>query len=418
MALQHVVVINDASQARGGATGLAVLSALRLRARGLQVSYVCGDTGDAPDLIAAGIRVIAAGSGRLLERGRLQAMRGGIYDPDMRDFVTGAIAQTDGPGTVYHLHGWAQIFSPSVFTALAPVARKTFIHAHDMFLACPNGVYMDYRHNEVCQRVPLSAGCLLTHCDKRSYAHKMWRVLRQKALFRAFDADLDWAGVLAIHPDMLPRLARAGYGDTLLQVLRNPATSFTDKRVQAENNSYLIYVGRLEEDKGALDLAKAAHRTGAALVCVGDGTLRGQMERDFPDIQITGWLSKPEMIDWVSGARALIMPSHHPEPFALVLAEATSSGLPVAVAKTALMSEEIVAAGLGLSFDVFDATAFDATLRSFRDMDAETLAGMSHRGFDGPVRLAQDEEDWISGLARLYEGPLAEIEADRILATG
>ena len=332
MPLQHVVVINDASRARGGATGLAVLSALRLRARGLRVSYVCGDAGDAPELAAAGVEVIAAGSGRLLERGRGHAMRRGIFDPDMRDFTAEAVARTDGPGTVYHLHGWAQIFSPSVFTALAPVAQKTFIHAHDMFLACPNGVYMDYRRNEVCRRVPASAACILTHCDKRSYAHKLWRILRQKSLFKAFDPDLGWAGVLAIHPGMLPRLARAGYSEELLQVVRNPATAFTAERVQAENNSYLVYAGRLEEDKGALDLARAAKRVGAGLVCVGDGALRGVLERDFPEIRITGWLSKPEMIRWVSGARALVMPSHHPEPFALVLAEAAASGLPVAVA--------------------------------------------------------------------------------------
>jgi glycosyltransferase involved in cell wall biosynthesis len=406
MALSHVVIFNDASRARGGATGLAVLSALQLRARGLRVSFVCGDAGDAPELRAAGVEVIAAGSGRLLDRGRGHAMRRGIYDPEMRDFAAGAVASTDGPGTVFHLHGWAQIFSPSVFAALAPVAAKTFIHAHDMFLACPNGVYMDYRRNQVCPRVPLSAACVLTHCDKRSYAHKLWRILRQRALFKAFDPELGWAGVLAIHPGMLPRLARAGYSEELLQVVRNPVAAFTPERVQAEKNSYLVYVGRLEEDKGALDLARAARRVGAELVCVGDGSLRAVMERDFPGIRITGWLSKPEMTGWVSGARALVMPSHHPEPFALVLAEAAGSGLPVAVADTALMAEEIVTAGLGLSFDVFDADDFDRTLTRLMRLDAAGLQEMSQRGFSGPVRLGQTEAAWVSQLVRLYQSAL------------
>lgn len=404
MALSHVVILNDASRARGGATGLAVLSALRLRERGLRVSFVCGDAGDAPELADAGVEVIAAGSGRLLERGRLQALRSGIFDPDMRDFAAAAVARTNGPGTVYHLHGWAQIFSPAVFAALAPVAQKTFIHAHDMFLACPNGVYMDYRRNEVCPRTPLSPSCIARNCDKRSYGHKLWRIARQRSLFRTFDPDQGWAGVLMIHPGMQPRLQRAGYKDALLQVVRNPASPFVPDRVAAENNSYLVYVGRLEEDKGALDLARAAKRTGAELVCVGDGVLRGTLAREFPGIKVTGWLSKPEMRDWVSGARALVMPSHHPEPFALVLAEAAGCGLPVAVAKSALMAEEIEGAGLGLSFDVFDHGDFDRTLRAFMDMDAGGLFEMSRRGYEGPVRLAQEEQAWISQLISLYQG--------------
>ena len=408
MTLSHVVILNDASRARGGATGLSVLSALRLRERGLRVSYVCGDSGDAADLAEAGVEVIAAGSGRLLERGRLQAMRSGIYDAEMRDFVAAAVARTDGPGTVFHLHGWAQIFSPAVFAALAPVAQKTFIHAHDMFLACPNGVYMDYRRNQVCLRRPLSAACIMTHCDKRSYGHKLWRVARQRALFRAFDPGLGWAGVLPIHPGMLPRLQRAGYGEALFKVVRNPAVPFVPARVQAEKNGYLVYVGRLEEDKGALDLARAVKRTGAELVFVGDGVLRERLVRDFPQIKVTGWLSKPEMTDWISGARALVMPSHHPEPFALVLAEATGCGLPVAVAKTALMAEEIEAAGMGLAFDVFDQDDFDATLRAFMDMDRPGLREMSVRGYRGPVRLAQEEQAWISQLISLYQGALGE----------
>ena len=407
MPLSHVVVLNDSSRAKGGATGLAILSALELRARGLKVSFVCGDAGDAPELRDKGIDVIAAGSGRLLDRGRAHAMRKGVYDPQMREFVDDVVRQTEGAGTVYHLHGWAQIFSPAVFSALARVAPRTFVHAHDMFLACPNGVYMDYHRNVLCTRTPLSASCVLTNCDKRSYAHKLWRVMRQRALFRSFDPAQGWAGIIAIHPGMLPRLARAGYPDALMKVLRNPATPYTDARVQAERNNRFVYVGRLEEDKGVLDLARSVSRVGAELVCVGDGVLKDQLAREFPGIHVTGWLSKSEIGHWVENMRALIMPSHHPEPFALVLAEAIGSGLPVAVANTALMAEEIEAAGLGLSFDVFDPDGMDRVIREFLEMEATKIEQMSRRGREGPVALALEPSEWIERLVRLYDGAVS-----------
>lgn len=408
MALSHVVIINDSSRARGGATGLAVLGALGLRERGLQVTFVCGDGGDVPELEAQGVEVIAAGSGRLLQRSRGHAMRRGIYDPEMRGFVEDAVRRTDGPRTVYHLHGWAQILSPSVFDALAPVAGKTVVHAHDMFLACPNGVYMDYRRHETCPRVPLSAACLLTNCDKRSYGHKLWRSLRQRALFRAFGGGRGWGRILAIHPGMVPRLARAGYTSPPLSVLRNPATPFSDERVQAERNRSLVYVGRLEADKGVIDLARAASRVGAELVFVGDGVLRDRLEAEFPGIRITGWLSRAEIGQWVSQARSLVMPSHHPEPFALVLAEAAASGLPVAVAKTALMAEEIVVAGLGVAFDVFDTGDFDAALRRLVDMNETDAEAMSRRGWSGEVRLALTRSEWLDQLVESYDTVLSQ----------
>ena len=406
MPLSHVVILNDSSRAQGGATGLAMMSALKLRARGLKVSYVCGDTGDAPELAEQGVEVIAAGSGRLLQRGKLDAMRRGRYDPRMRHFIEEVVRDLDGAGTAYHLHGWAQIFSPAVFAGLAGVAPRTLVHAHDMFLACPNGVYMDYRRKELCAREPLSASCVLTNCDKRSYAHKLWRVMRQRALFANFDPAQGWAGILAIHPGMRPRLARAGYPETLIRVLRNPATPFTQARVEAERNHRLVYVGRLEQDKGVLDLARSVSRIGGELVCVGDGVLRDRLQREFPEVTVTGWLSKPEMGRWVKEARALVMPSHHPEPFALVLAEAIAAGLPVAVAKTALMAEEIESAGLGLSFDVFDPQDIDRAIRSLLEMDADQIEQMSRRGREGPVRLALEPDAWIDALIDLYESVL------------
>jgi glycosyltransferase involved in cell wall biosynthesis len=402
MTISRIVIINDASRALGGATGLALLSAHEFLRAGLPVTYVCGDAGEADDLRAAGARVIAAGRGKLLTRGRADAAIRGIHDKAMRDMLADLIADHDDPGTVYHVHGWAQILSPAIFTALAAVAPRCFIHAHDMFLACPNGVYMDYRRNRVCTRVPLGTACLTTNCDKRSYLHKGWRVARQIALRRCLQRDLPWAGILAIHPAMVPRLARAGYPDRLFHVLRNPAAAFTSTRITAESNTTLAYVGRLEPDKGALDLAQAARRTGQRVIFVGEGSLRGVLERDFPEMSVTGWQDRDAIGALIGDARVLVMPSHHPEPFALVLPEASLSGLPLAVADTALMAPEIQTAGLGVSFDVFDAASFDRALTTLRHMPAPDLRAMSERGHANRAGLAMSIENWVDELLSLY----------------
>ncbi|WP_245867148.1 glycosyltransferase [Oceaniglobus roseus] len=399
-----IVVINDTSLPRGGTANLALLALRHLRARGVAAHWVCGDDGANPEFAELGVPVTAAHQSPLLERGRVDAARAGAYNTPARDMLARYIVEHDDPDTVYHLHGWAQILSPSVFSALAPVAERVFVHAHDMFLACPNGVYMDYRKGEVCTRRPLGLDCVTTNCDKRAYHHKLWRVARHAMLRRTFAPELPWAGVFQIHPDMQSRLERGGIPGRFCRTLRNPADPYSATRIRAEENGGLLYVGRLEADKGVLALARAARRTGAAVTFVGEGTLRATLEAEYPEFPVTGWKSRDEIGAIAAGMRALVMPSLHPEPFALVLPEAIHSGLPVLVAQTALMSREIAARGLGLSFDASDDAAFDAALRAIAALPPARLREMSEAGFAGDARLALSVDEWVSGLLDAYRG--------------
>lgn len=399
-----IVMINDTSVARGGTAALALLAVRQLRARGVAVQWVCGDDGVNPELAALGVPVTAAHQAVLLDRGRVDAARAGIYNTAARDMVAQHIAAQDDGATVYHLHGWAQILSPAVFAALAPVAERVFVHAHDMFLACPNGVYMDYRAGKVCTRVPLSLDCALTNCDKRAYHHKLWRITRQAVLRRTFDGALPWAGVFQIHPDMQERLERGAIPGRLCRTLRNPADPYCATRIRAEENRGFIYVGRLEADKGVLVLAEAARRVGVALTFIGEGVLRGELETRFPEFSVTGWKTRAEIGEIAAGARALVMPSLHSEPFALVLPEAIHSGLPVLVAKTALMAGEIVQRGLGVAFDATDAGSIDAALREMAGAAPERVRAMSVAGFATEQRLALTVDAWTDGLMDAYQG--------------
>lgn len=405
--IDRVIVINDHSHANGGTAALALLSIRLLRARGIAVTLICGDAGDNPELRELGVEIWAAGSADLLGRSKASALSRGIYDPATRALVDKVRAARDGPGTVWHVHGWAQILSPSIFAALTPVAPRVFLHAHDTFLACPNGMFMDYQKGEVCERVPLGASCLATHCDKRSYPQKLWRVARHGTLWRCLDRRADWAGLIIINPGVAPKMRRAGYPEALLRLLRNPATPYSATRIEAERNEGLVYVGRLERDKGVMELVEAAARCAVPLRLIGDGALRAQIARDHPDVELCGWQPSERIGGLVAGARALVMPSHHPEPFALVIPEAVQSGLPVLVSHTALLAPEIETRGMGLSFDVFDAASFDRAVARIRDMAPDMLREMSLRGLREGGDLSTTPEGWAEELVALYEAALA-----------
>lgn len=403
----RVVIVNDASVARGGATSLALLSARLLTKRGVPITYIAGDDGAAEDLAALSIEIRALGGQQLVRETSGRAATRGLYNPAARALLTETIAALDTPGTVYHVHGWSKILSPSIFAALRPVAARTVIHAHDFFLACPNGGFMDYQAGKPCERRPLGLSCLNTNCDKRSYAQKLWRVGRQVALGRTLDPHAPWSAFAMIHPAMARYFKMAGYPVSRLRTVRNPVMPFRTERVPAERNRAVFFIGRVEAEKGVEELIAATKRAGMPLTVIGDGPLREELARLNPEVTFLGWRSREEIAGLVGDARLLAMPSRYPEPFGLVAVEASRSGIPVILSDSAFLAPEMVREGVGFACATRDSEAFAAALARVRELpEAETRA-MSERAFAGGAALANTPDQWIDQLIGLYRAAAA-----------
>ena len=397
-----VVIINDASVARGGATGLSLMQAKLLRERGLDVIFFAADKLENEDLTAAGVRHVNAGASPLMKSHPIKAATRGMYNAAVRDRLADLVSEVDTPQTVYHVHSWSKTLTTSVFAALRPVFNRTFVHAHDFFLACPNGGFMDYQAMKPCDRKPLGFDCLSTNCDKRSYAQKLWRVGRQNVLRRVLPSSSPLAGVFMIHPEMARYLKKAGFCDQQLITLRNPATAFSDTRVHAEANNRFIFVGRVEAEKGVEELVLSAKRTGVALTVVGDGPLRENLAKAYPEVQFTGWKDRSEIQGLIGSARALVMPSRYPEPFGLVVVEAALSGVPIILSETAFLSREVESAGLGYACNTGDPNQFDNILRRMQSATKDTVKNMSERGFGGEDALCTTPDDWVAQQIKHY----------------
>jgi glycosyltransferase involved in cell wall biosynthesis len=415
--LSRIVVINDASSAFGGATGLALLSIRLCRARGIDVTFIVGDSGDNAEPTALGAEVVPVGGRQLMKETPLVAATRGIYNLAANRTLRSWIASRDTPSTIYHVHGWSKILSPSIFDALQPVASRTVVHAHDFFLACPNGGFMDYVAGRPCSRVPLSFDCLKTNCDKRSYAQKMWRVARQIALKKCFDGQSHGAKILMIHERMADLLIQSGYPRDQLVTVRNPVTGFTVKRIPVERNRTIYFVGRVEAEKGVEDALAAAKRAKVPLKVIGDGPMRSRLSKAFPDVQFLGWSSRERMADLLADARALVMPSRYPEPYGLVAAEASQSGLPIVLSASAFLAQEVVDKGIGFSCNTQDADALSALLARVDGMSAVEIRAMSQRAFSNVARLSNSPDRWAEELLAIYQERISAAAAWKASAT-
>ncbi|KQW33355.1 glycosyl transferase family 1 [Ensifer sp. Root1252] len=394
----RVVVINDRSTRVGGATNLAILSAELLQQRGLSVTFFAGDGAPVDRPAADTINLDAV---PLLERRRSDAFRLGLYAPPVYEALSSLITSRDTSSTIYHVHGWSKILSPAIFRALAPVRDRVILHAHDYFLACPNGGFVNFQTQRVCDLKPMSGRCLTTQCDKRGLHEKAWRSARHMLREHLFPTKRMAANIIVVHEKMRSYFERAGMNGTRIETIRNPVLPFIGPGLQPWTNRNFVFVGRLEPEKGFEDAAKAASLAKVPLHFIGDGSGRTMIEKTYPEATVHGWKSKDEMRDIIRSARAVVVSSRVPEPFGLAALEAVSSGIPVILPDAALLADEIEALGCGVKFRIANVEDLAAAIRSVAADDA-LVQRMSANCFKEAGGLAHSPETWADELIDLY----------------
>jgi glycosyltransferase involved in cell wall biosynthesis len=128
--------------------------------------------------------------------------------------------------------------------------------------------------------------------------------------------------------------------------------------------SSVLYVGRLSEEKGVLELVNAWREMGSTaprLVLIGDGELRKRIEREIEtdrlNIVLGGVLSRNKVVELISQSQLVVIPSICIEGLPTVLVESFSVGTPVLVSNVGplptLVSNETGFVALSLRPEVF-----------------------------------------------------------------
>lgn len=404
--IERVVIVSDDAVESGGAAGIALSSARLLSGRGIPVTILNGSGGEGSAALGEGIEVHSLGSRSLLQGSRGTAAARGLFSRAAMAFIDRWIRENDTPGTVYHLHNWHKVLSPSAFAPLRRVADRLLMTAHDYFLVCPNGGQFEFPRGEACERVPLSLGCVATNCDRRHYAHKLWRVCRHVVREATFDLAHSPASIVAVHEGMRPYLIRGGVAPDAIAVLRNPVLPWRTERIRAEQNREVVFVGRLERDKGVDVVAAAAREAKVPLCVVGDGPLKDELKATYPEARLLGWRSPSEISALVETARLIVVPTRWRETFGLVTLEAAMSGLPVVVSRHALIAPEVVDTGCAEACDPDDRVGLAAQLARLATDDLH-VRRMSEAGFYHGRSLAPTPEAWCDGLIALYRAKLS-----------
>ncbi len=377
----RVLIVSDFGAVNGGAAKVAIESARGLAEAGVEVVFACAITPVSPRLSHPNIAVELCHAQEVWAVGsKMAAARQGIWNAVCHAWLV-ALLRRQPQNTIVHLHQWTKAFSPAAIAAAGASGLPVVITMHDYFSFCPAGGYFDFQAGKPCDKKPMGAACIVSNCDRTSYAHKLVRVARQwcsdKALVACSDLTFihvsDFARRFA--EPFLPKHARHATVENMMEAEKRPP-------VDVAKNGHVLFLGRFTQEKAVDVLAAAALRVNVSVRFVGEGPLADDVRRINPDADVRGWVAAGKALEEIAQARALVLPSIWFEPGPLVVAEARAIGVPVILARTTGPASWIVDGEDGLLVDGGDGEGLGTALRAMADdATAKRMGAAAYRRY-------------------------------------
>ncbi len=408
----QIVIVCDFGEVNGGAAKVAIMSARGLAEAGLSVIFVCaiGPISKLLDHPRIVVRCLDLASVWTI-RNPLSAALQGIWNRHARRALEEILAPLPRDETIVHFHQWTKAMSPSVLLAPLRYGMKAAISLHDYFIACPNGAYYHYQRAIPCRLTPMSGACIAARCDRSSYAHKLVRVARQWATARALARGAAALSMISVSPFAEKVVDRFIPQQHARFVVTSPVQIAREKPVAVVDNTDLVFVGRLTEEKGVRTLAEIAHAARLPLVIVGEGPLLSELQQLGGSVRCTGWLDASGVNKILRRSRALIFPSSWYETGGLVVLEALAQGIPAIVARKTAPADVVADKVSGYVIDPADRAALLDRMRKLTETAVAARMGAEayRRYWSTPRTLGAHTVDLLAVYRTILAGSAADI---------
>jgi glycosyltransferase involved in cell wall biosynthesis len=403
----NVIVVNDFAYVNGGASKIALGSAIELARSGNRVILFAAVGPVAAEFLNVdGLQVICLEQNEIVDNpNRAQAVVQGFWNSTAKARMQDLLAGLDSSQTIIHVHMWTKALSASVIQAANALCFRIILTLHDYFVACPAGTFFNHPQQAICHLRPMSASCIASNCDSRNYGHKLWRVGRQfvQHQFGMLPSGVqDYISISDLSEEVLkpflPPQSRIHRVTNFIDLKQMPAAD-------VESNLLFTFSGRLSPEKGAMLFAECSLSLGMPTLFIGDGPLRKQIEQLAPQASCTGWISPTEAAAGLRKSRALVFPSLWYETQGLVVAEAAAMGIPAIVPDTSATREWVENGTTGLWFRGGDARDLAEKIAYLRDNPA-AAANMGKEAYRRYWRSPATLSGHCEELEKVYQSVL------------
>jgi len=302
------------------------------------------------DEIAEGVRVVAA-----------------AQDPHEFDFGTDMMAWVLAMGHAMVRTGLG------IKNTRGKPWRPDVVHAHDWLVAHPAIALAEFFDVPLVSTIHATeagrhSGWVSGAISRQVHAVESWLVHESDLLITCS----------ASMSDEITELFGPGLAET--RVIRNGIDAARwpfAKRRPRTGPAHLVFLGRLEYEKGIHDLIAAMPRIrrthpGTTLTVAGTGTqLKWLVEqaRKHKVIKATtfvGHLDHEQLVRLLHTADAAVLPSHY-EPFGIVALEAAATGMPLVTSNVGGLGEAVIDGQTGKSFAPRDVAGIATAVRTVLD---------------------------------------------------
>ncbi|GLP76464.1 glycogen synthase [Mycobacterium antarcticum] len=296
------------------------------------------------DDVSEGVRVIAAAE-----------------DPHAFDFSTDMMAWTLAMGHAMVRAGLALKWRPDV------------VHAHDWLVAHPAIALAEHFDVPLVSTVHATeagrhSGWVSGKISRQVHAVESWLVHESDSLITCS----------ASMGDEITELFGPGLAES--RVIRNGIDSALwpfARRTERRGPARLLYLGRLEYEKGVHDAIAALPRIrrthpGTTLTVAGDGTQlewlleQARKHKVLKAIDFVGRVDHEQLVALLHDCDAAVLPSHY-EPFGIVALEAAATGAPLVTSNVGGLGEAVLDGETGMSVPPRDIAALAGAVRAVLD---------------------------------------------------
>ncbi|SPY20277.1 putative glycosyltransferase protein [Paenibacillus polymyxa] len=394
--VSKVLIIHNFYQQSGGEDKVVEQESAMLRSRGIETEhyYVHNDSIQSKGLAnMAKLAVEAAWSFPEFKRIKELLLR---VKPD-----------------VVHVHNFFPVISPSVYHACERLGVPVVQTLHNYRLICPAATFM--RGNEVCEKC--LHGTLLHSIRHGCYRGSQLQTIPVAAMIKFNELIGTWqhkvSRYIALTEFARDKFAESGIPLDRIAVKPNFIHHQTAKAKYDPNDRYLLFVGRISAEKGVRNLLQAwsqlEDRGGLRLVIIGDGPQKAELAAAYSqeDIRFLGKQDGDTVLDCMSRAMYVMVPSIWYEGFPMTIVESYSVGTPVLCSRIGALEEVVEDGVTGFHFQHDDLENIKTVIR--RAVAYENYAAMRQKVAENYAAHYTEEVN-VKQLLAIYSEAMEECD--------
>ena len=308
---------------------------------------------------------------------------------------------------VVHVHNIYHQISPSILKECKKMNIPVVMTLHDYNIISPN--YGLFSHGKI---------------DESTKKHKYYKAIIKKSVKNSYVASFFAALRAYIHmylqiygnmidlfvsPSQFMRLKLAEYGmdEGSITVLPNPVSvSLLPLKANVIEKPYVLFVGRLSEEKGIKKLVEAFEELPYSLKIAGEGD--AVLKKNTKNIEFLGFQNKESLQKCVAEARAVIVPSVSYENCPLSILEAYAQATPVIASDIGGIPELVDDGETGYLIPAGDRESMKAAIQQMMEMLENDYQLLKEKSFK-KVQEEYTEEIHYRRLIDIYNHVITRI---------